>query len=83
VVWQQLLSCERSELMCCIPLAAERMSDLQRAQLEVLQQQAAAHAGLLAAMCELETFAAVNRSTADEIEGDGLVTRVSSSAARG
>lgn len=70
------MECQRSELMCCIPLAAERLQDVHAARREAQMRLQHAHAQVAAALAALLTFAAVNRSTADEIEAEGLITRV-------
>jgi hypothetical protein len=66
-VWRSLLSCRRAELMSAVPLAGERLAQLQAATgacaacLQQLLPSLRSGAGMLA------VFAAVNRATAEEL----------------
>ncbi|KAF8059456.1 hypothetical protein HT031_005261 [Scenedesmus sp. PABB004] len=71
-VWQRLLACRRSELMACVPLASERVVqiDALRASLEAAAR--AALAGLDARRGLLAAFVSVNRATAEELSAAGV-----------
>lgn len=79
-VWRQLLVCRRSELMCCIPLTSQRIS-----QLQSIAAAAAVTAGQLiqalqSGLSTLTAFATVNKSTAEELQHDpGTAALVSTS----
>jgi hypothetical protein len=66
-VWRSLLACRRSELMSAVPLAGERLAQMQAATtacaacMQQLLPALRSGAGMLAA------FAAVNRATAEEL----------------
>lgn len=77
VAWEQLLACRKADLMCLLPLTAQRLADLSSAHQRAAQRRAQLERTGTEALHMLATFAEVNRSSADELEAAGVEALVS------
>ncbi len=82
-VWQQLLCCQRAELMCLIPLASERMHDLAHASTRVQHSRHRAQHALHSAAATVQVYVHVNHCTADELGLEQGVVQLVSAESQG
>jgi hypothetical protein len=81
--YSYLLACRRYKLMCCIPLAHQRLQQLKPVQQELAVALQAASDALRPKAEALATFAAVNHSTAQELAAAGVQELVSDARGQG